>query len=232
MFNTNISFYSLAILLSLAINIVVVSIISKKYSYNKIELLSLLMYENTGIIIGAKVFTFIENFNQLNGDFDFINISLTSYGAVIGAILFLFLFAILFKKNIKELLYIFTPSIPLMYAIGKIGCFIVGCCHGIKYNGIFKVQYKYSPIAPNNTDLFPIQITETIVFLLIFIYMYRNTKNNNFNLNILGKSTVYCGISKFLLDFLRYSHTNVILSNNQLISIIIIIIGIILVKKK
>jgi len=47
----------------------------------------------------------------------------------------------------------------------------------------------------------------------------------------LGTSFVLCGLAKFCLDFLRMSHVNIILSLNQIISIIFIIVGIILIIK-
>ena len=153
------------------------------------------------------------------------SLGLTSYGAIFGAFLFIALFCWQFKKSIKETLFIFTPSIPLMYSIGKLGCFLTGCCYGIKYNGPFKVMYKYSHEAPNNIYLFPVQLLESIVFLIIFIYLIIQCKKNHFNLSTLGISFITCGSAKYLLDFLRMSHTNFI-SFNQIISALFIIIGI------
>ena len=228
MFNTNIPLYLVAILFALIINIIIVFLIARKYSYSITEIICLLLYENVGIIGGAKILTFIQNYQELKGEFNFFSLGLSSYGAVIGALAFLLLFSLQFKKSLKELLYIFMPSLPLMYAIGKIGCFLVGCCHGIEYNGIFKILYKYSTITPN-TYLFPVQIFETITFLIIFIYMIIKHLKNQFNQKTLGISFVLCGIAKFLLDFLRMSHKDIIISTNQIISIIFIIIGILII---
>ena len=75
-----------------------------------------------------------------------------------------------------------------MYAIGKIGCFLVGCCYGIKYSGIFSVVYNYSLHAPVGVSLFPIQLVESIVFLLIFIYMLNKKLQNKFNTQTIGIS--------------------------------------------
>ena len=229
MFNTKFPFYGIMILLALFSNIIVVFKISKKYNYDVTEIICLLLYENTGIIGGAKILSYIETYKGLNGKFNFITLGLSSYGAVIGALLLILLFSFQFKKNLKELLYIFMPSLPLMYAIGKIGCFLVGCCYGIEYNGIFKIMYNYSLSAPKRVYLFPIQIVETICFIIIFIYMIIKHYKNQFNVNILGKSFISCGITKFLLDYLRMSHKNIILSTNKIISIFFIIIGIIII---
>ena len=91
-------------------------------------------------------------------------------------------------------------SLPLVYGLTKIACFIAGCCGGIPYEGIFKVKY----VDALNIWQFPIQITESIIFLLIFIVCHFFKKNNN--INYIAMTLVY--IFKFLLDFLRYDHIN------------------------
>lgn len=75
----------------------------------------------------------------------------------------------------------------------------------------------------------PIQIIETIIFSCIFMYMIIKHKQNKFNLKVIGVSSILCSISKFILDFFRSSHIGLILSFNQVISIVFIIIGIIIV---
>ncbi len=213
MFDITTHFYSIMILLSLIVNIIIAMLISKKYSVSKKEMICLLLYENVGIIGGAKLFTFIQKYEELDGQFDFISLGLTAYGGIIGALLFLLLFSFQFKKSFKEILYIFMPSIPLMYGISKIGCYFAGCCAGIEIN----------------TYIFPVQIIEAIVFILIFIYMLAKHNKNQFDLKTLGISAVLCGSSKFMLDYFRYSHIGIVLSFNQIISIIVIIIGVIVI---
>lgn len=202
----------------------------KKFRFSKDEIIGALVYENIGIIFGAKLLTYIQNYN-VYGKFDFLSLGLSSYGAVIGAIVCLIIFGLQFKKNLKDMLFTFMPSIPLMYAIGKIGCFLAGCCHGIEYNGIGSITYKYSVVAPNNVHLFPVQILETIAFTSIFIYMINKVIRNRFEWKTLGISFILCGFTKFVLDYFRISHINTLLSLNQLISVIFIIIGIIIYVK-
>lgn len=221
MINTDFPLYSLFIIIALLINIIIILLTSK---YSKIETICLLLYENTGILLGAKLLTYILNYSKYD-EFDFFELGLSSYGAVIGALLFLLLFSLQFKKPFKDLLSLFIVPIPLMYAIGKIGCFLVGCCYGIKYSGIFSVVYNYSLHAPVGVSLFPIQIVESIVFLLIFIYMLNKKLQNKFNTQTIGISFIFCGLAKFILDFFRMSHQNVILSINQYISLFFIVVG-------
>ena len=116
-----------------------------------------------------------------------------------------------------------------MYGISKIGCFLAGCCYGIKYNGPLSITYKYSLSAPKNISLLPIQIIETITFILIYLYISKKKKENK---NIIGITLLLCGLSKFLLDYLRMNHIDKILTVNQIVSIPFIIIGLILYFKE
>ena len=227
MFNVNFPFYSLAIILALISNIVVVACLFKKYNYSTREIICLLLYENVGIIGGAKILSYILAYDNFNIKFNFTNLGLTSYGAIFGSLIFILLFCYQFKKSIKNTLFIFTPSIPLMYSVGKLGCFLVGCCYGIEYNGLFKIMYKYSFEAPNNIYLFPVQLVESIIFFFIFIYLIFQHKKNNFNIKTLGIAFMSCGIGKYILDFFRMSHTN-FFSFNQIVSLLFTILGIII----
>ena len=230
MFNTNISLYGIMLVISLFSNVIVVLCIYQKYNLTRDEVIGALVYENVGIIIGAKFLTYLENLN-IYKNFDFLNIGLTSYGALLGAIICLFIFKIQFKKKAKDIYYTFLPSIPLMYAIGKIGCFLVGCCYGMEYNGPGNIIYNYSSTAPKNISLFPVQILETIIFTLIFIYTIKKTIKNKFNNKELGIFITLCGIAKFLLDFLRMKTTSNIFSTNQVLSLIFIFVGIFIFMK-
>ncbi|MCL2564772.1 MAG: prolipoprotein diacylglyceryl transferase [Defluviitaleaceae bacterium] len=224
MLNTNFPFYGIAIILSLIVNVIVVIFCAKKYNFTRDELIGALIYENVGIIMGAMVLSYLQS-PYVHEGFDLTRVGLTAYGGVIGAIVCLVIFGLQFKKTIGQMLFTFMPSIPIMYAIGKIGCFFAGCCHGIEYNGFGSVVYNYSLAAPANISLFPVQIVETVVFTGIFIYMINRAIKNKFDFKTLGFSFILCGFAKFALDFLRMSHTGQI-SLNQIISIAFIIIGV------
>lgn len=232
MFNINIPFYSIAIILSLFSNVIIVLLFSQKYkTFNNNEIVCLLLYENIGIIFGAKFLSFLLSYEKFNGQFKFLNVGLSSYGAIIGATLFLFIFSIQFKKNFKDIIFMFLPSMPLMYSIGKIGCFLAGCCYGIKYNGLGKIMYYYSNEAPNNIYLFPVQLIESLIFFVIFLYLIRKQYTNKLTNKSFGICLIMCGISKFIMDFFRMNYSNTILSVNKIISIFVIIVGIIIVIK-
>ena len=210
-----INFYGIFIILSIVLGIIYISYSMKrdKYIYKKNLYFYYLLVILTIFIFG-KMFTILTD-----PDSSFLSIGLSSYGGALGIIISSLIYERIIPMN-NKLIKNSIISLPLIYAIGKIGCFIAGCCYGIPYNGFLSVTYTEGL----NIPLFPIQITETIFFLIIFIILnkYRNNKN------IIYLTIISCALTKFLLDFLRYDHVTRIITTNQIFSIILIVITIII----
>ena len=87
---------------------------------------------------------------------------------------------------------------------------------GIPYNGIFSVTY----VDGLNISLFPIQIAETISFLVIFI-VCNSLKKNKWITYITLIVTI---LTKLFLDMLRYDHLRILITPNQIASIVLLVI--------
>ena len=230
MISTNISLYAIFVLLAIMSGLLFISQNLKKTDYREEERIGLLVYIALGFLFGAKYYSFLQNPQQYNGIFHFSKVGLSSYGALIGIIILLFLFSKQYKKPFQNLIMMILPALPLMYGIGKIGCFLVGCCYGIEYDGPFNITYHHSYSAPNGVSVFPIQLLESIVFLGIFLWMY--LKKKPCNIKEIGQMIFVCAISKFLLNFLRMEDIEHFISLNQVLSIICIVIGFVLMIHK
>ena len=232
MFNIDFNFYGFFIILSLIIGLIFICDNAKELKFTKEDIIFLVVYLLVGMIVGAKYYDYFVNIDNYKS-FNFFALGLSSYGAVIGFIIMLFIYSKQFKKDFITMLKLIIPSLPLIYALSKIACFISGCCYGIEYDGIFSVTYNYSNSAPNGISLFPIQIVETVVFLLIFIFFYIK-RNKIEDKKYIGYMFIVCGFFKFILDFLRHVHVSEIISTNQVFSLVFIVIGIIFIfyKKK
>lgn len=225
MLNTKIPIYGIFIILAFTFGLLNIYQNAKNYFLLKEELIGFLLYIILGSLFGSKYFTFFMYYKKYNGVFNFMQMGLSSYGAVIGIFLITFLFSFQYKKSFKELIYLTLPSVPLMYSLGKIGCFISGCCYGISYKGPFSITYNYSYSAPKGVSLFPVQFFESIIFFTIYLVI--KTKKIS-----IGKTLIICGISKFILDYFRMNHLEKIITINQIISLLFIIIGFVLLFAK
>ena len=154
----------------------------------------------------------------------------SSFYALLLIVLSGFIIFLITKMDPKKLFAILLFSVPLIYAIGKLGCFLNGCCYGIDYSGPLRVLYSSSKHAPNGISLFPVQLVESIVNLIIFIIsiiIYYKKKDITKTLPFI---VLACSTVKFLLDFLRTPGKHII-SLNQIFCIIAFIIGIIIFIK-
>jgi len=229
MFDLDFSLYPYVLLFSLILNIIFVLLLARKYKLKIEEAVVGLLYENIGFLFGCKIHASLLNSTFLTFD-NFYNVGFSSLGGLFLAMINLVIFSIQFKIDLKKVLYVFIPVTPLLYSIGKIACFIEGCCYGIPYSGVFAITYLYNNEAPN-TSVFPIQLVESIVFLLIFIWMYSKSIKRKQDLRSLGYGFILMGLAKYMLDFLRSSHINIVISKNQYLCFIFFIIGIICMYK-
>ncbi len=198
-----------------------------RQEYSSSEILSLIVFDLFGIIIGAKIFSYYANNPRAES---ILKAGMSAYGALIGLIVMMGLYEYVYRKNIFEILRIILVPVPLAYAIGKLGCTFAGCCYGMNYSGLLHMNYKNSDSAPNGVDLFPIQPLETICFSLAFIILYKLKAKDKTKCGLIF---IICGILKFVLDFLRAGRAEV-LSINQKTSIVFVIIGIVflIIKEK
>ncbi len=214
-------FYGIILLISISVSLLYIyKMLKKENIKDKNIYLYILLYGIFAIVFG-KIYTIVTS----NFKYNIIDAGLSSYGGLVGVILASIIFEAIVPTNKKIIKYTII-SLPLTYGIGKIACFVAGCCYGIPYNEIFNVIYKDDL----NIGLFPIQLLETIVFIIIFI-ICNKLKNNK---NIIYITIFISTIAKFLLDFLRYEHINKIITTNQIFSIVILIVLliIIIIRKK
>ena len=122
---------------------------------------------------------------------------------VIRTFIFLPLIIIAYSKllrlNTRHLLDMLAPCIPMAQVLGKIGCQYVGCCQSW-------LRVDWGIINPiTNERLFPIQLIEGIVALLvvIIVIVYMRKKNYQANGLAMPLSMLLFGGSRFFLEFLR-----------------------------
>lgn len=167
------------------------------------------------------------------GSFDvFKSGGLVFYGGVIGGALAVIGYLKLIKKEpVREYAAIIVPTIPLAHAIGRVGCFLAGCCYGKCVDTAISVIYKH-PIggAPVGVPVFPIQLIESacniVVFIILMLYVGRQFKRGS----VLFLYMILYGIERFVLEYYRFDEIRGIflgLSTSQWISIAMLAIGIV-----
>jgi phosphatidylglycerol---prolipoprotein diacylglyceryl transferase len=152
------------------------------------------------------------------------------YGGLIAAVISVIIYLRVKKiNNILNIADIFSPSIIIGHAIGRIGCFFAGCCYGKETNSIFGVVFNnINSLAPKGVCIHPTQLYESFGDLLIFLFLWLNRKKTKFDGELFGLYLVLYSAFRFCLEFLRGDDRGQILffSVTQVLSIIIFSIGI------
>lgn len=207
--------YGVFIGLSYISFILVAIVMSKIKLHIKIDHLIMYIILNAFLsLFGGKVMAYVTS--DIEGQ-TFFQAGLSSYGGLIGGIVSGGIMWIITKR--RAFMDISVLSLPLMYAVGKLGCNSAGCCYGIPFeHGIYN--------AAAGQNVFPVQMTETIVFVIIFgiaFWMYISEKRNWLQVTIIASALAKAG-----LDYLRDSHIDQVLSVNQIMSIIVCVVVVII----
>lgn len=232
--------YGLIIFVGIIIgSIVAIQYFAKFHDIKKEDVFYAILYTVIGVGIGAKLLYIltnipflIENYNSLDiwdtlmqmfkGGFVF-------YGGLLGGFLGVLIYAKQFKISFKSLILTLIPVVPLIHAIGRIGCLFAGCCYGMEYHGFGAIIFEDSILAPNGVPLFPMQIVEAIFNFIIFIVLLLTYKKFTGTYKTLGLYCILYSILRFTLEFFRGDLIRGIyfsLSTSQWISIALFVVGI------
>jgi len=186
-------------------------------------------------LVGARVFFFIYNPEYLRPWyrlFFFWEGGLVWYGGV----LFGALTAIYFvrKRNIPLWRFADVVSIPLSVGLGfgRIGCTMAGCCYGKVCHAPFALVFKDPhSAAPLGVPLCPTQPVSSAANFLIAAVLYAIYRKRRVPGVVFGSYLVLYGVFRFLIEFWRATPKEFFgfLSNNQVISIIMVASGALLI---
>lgn len=178
-----------------------------------------------GGLIGARLFYVLMNIKYYAGNPSEI-INLTKGGLVwYGGFLFGLLVGIIFVKKNKINFWdgadLLAPFIALAQSIGRIGCFLNGCCYGIRA----PADYVLGVIFPHEEILrHPTQIYESVALLILFIVLRKWQEARHFKGEIfLGYAALYSS-ARFLIEFFRGDNPKILygLSMSQVVSVSIL----------
>ncbi|MEE8436710.1 MAG: prolipoprotein diacylglyceryl transferase [Candidatus Neomarinimicrobiota bacterium] len=202
-----------------------------------------------GGILGSKIYYLIENYERVLLDpkgMIFSGAGLVFLGGLIGGTLAVTW--VINKNKLPWLVFadIVAPLLILGYAVGRIGCLLVGDDYGVPThlpwgisfeNGLppttFAVFQTYYPwidlkgFEAGVLTVHPTQIYETTIGLMIFIYLWNRRLKIKVKGNLFFTYLILAGTERFLMEFIRTNHKYLFgLSGAQLITTIMIGIGI------
>lgn len=124
------------------------------------------------------------------------------YGGIFGLLPMLWLAQKKFCIPVARYTACCIGCVPLGHAFGRIGCFLVGCCYGIPYDGPLAVTYTCSSFAPNGVPLFPVQLFEALIEVLVALLLLLHRKKQPGMTGLSYYLALYAPC-RFALEFLR-----------------------------
>lgn len=233
-FGQKISTYTIFVGLGLIVGLIWFYVsVTLKEKINKDNAYLIVLSALLGGFIGSKILVLIENFGVIIKNVNNLKGFLFTGKSIVGGLIGGYIGIRLAKKYLR-LERIRTgnkiaPAIALGMAVGRIGCFLSGCCYGIPTNLPIGIDFG------DGVARIPTQLIEMFFCLGLFAYLFYNQKTKKELVpGILFKKLVlYYFIFRFLIEFIRDTQKNIIfLSIYQLICLIGVIIMYIKIKKE
>lgn len=161
----------------------------------------------------------------------------TFYGSVFGSLTTFWLFSWYRRISFREVLDLAAVSCCLGLAIGRIGCFLAGCCWGkvcsLPWGVIF--SHPNSAHLTQGLKVHPTQIYESIGAVLLFVWGQNKLAHRRYQGEIGFSLLAAYGVLRFIIEYFRGDNYRgfvipQILSYSQLISIGFIIGGLSLIS--
>lgn len=153
-----------------------------------------------GVVSGARIAYIIANWPDFAGDiFQMLNIrdgGLIFYGGLAGGILSVSLYARLKKEPAWSLGDFVITGLPLGHALGRVGCFMNGCCYGSRTDSALGVVF-------DGVRHHPTQLYETFGNLIIYTFLLSFFLTRPRAGRVVALYLMLYPTLRFLLEFVR-----------------------------
>jgi phosphatidylglycerol:prolipoprotein diacylglycerol transferase len=130
------------------------------------------------------------------------------YGGLLGAIPVAFWYARKHRLDGWKTADVLAPGVVLGQAVGRIGCFMAGCCYGkpanvpwaVTFNDVYANRNVGTPL---DTPLHPTQLYESLACFLIFGFLLWMAPRKRFHGQVLLAYVALYAVARFVIEFFR-----------------------------
>lgn len=210
----NVYSYGVMVALGFALATACIYIRAPKFGIDRNNAVDLMILMLVFGIAGARVFYILQNLTYYRANpSEMLNLSkggLVWYGAFIAGLGASAVYIKIKKMDFWGSLDLAAPYIALAQAIGRVGCFLNGCCYGV---------------AMADGTLHPTQLYSAASLLLIFVALRIWQDHRHFKGEIfLGYCVLYSS-KRFLMEFMRGDNSRIFfgLTISQVISCVVFV---------
>ena len=166
-----------------------------------------------GGVVGARIFYVAQNWSaQFSGNFmEVFRIDhggLVFYGGFFLALAGVVVYCLKAKLDIVRVLDVFSPALAAGHAMGRIGCFLNGCCYGKTTECFMGVKYPEGS-APFmkyfGAPVHPVQLYEAAGNIALAVFLFWLLRKVKRGVTVGVYITLY-GIMRFTDEFFRGDH--------------------------
>lgn len=226
--------YGVMIVLGFALAVWWAMRVAPRYGIDAEQILDLVLVTAVAGILGARLVFVALDWHSFTEQplriLYFWEGGLSYHGALIGGTL-----AVAFQARRKGIAFlhladVLAPSVALAYAVGRLGCFLGGCCYGVPTDLPWACSFQ----DPFNQHIHtppshPTQIYASFSNLLIFSLLARIQKPPHPMGKVFWAYLLFYGVYRFVVEFWRIGATSTVLalglSDAQWVSIVMIVLG-------
>ncbi len=214
--------------------------LARRAGLDSLKIQDLVIYCAIAGLVGAKLLMFVFDWNYyVRNPGEMISLStLRAAGVYQGGFLLALGFAVWYMKKhrlpVWRTMDCFAPGIALGHAIGRIGCFLAGCCYGILCNRPWGVAFNNPDVkefsnVPVGVPLHPTQLYESAGDLVIFGVLYKLFDPAKRPGGLFFLYLVLYSALRFVVEFFRHHEQAPLfgmdLSHTQWISVLTLLAG-------
>ena len=183
------------------------------------------------LYIAVEWSTFMESPARI---FEIWNGGMVFYGGLICAVIAGVIYVRATRIDPWPLLDVFAPTIALGHAIGRLGCFLAGCCYGAPCELPWAVTYvDPRGLARLGIAIHPSQLYDVTANLVLFVGLFVLLRSSSRAKGAMGAGQLFgwylilYPIARFLIEFTRGDPRGFLgpLSTSQLLSILLAGVG-------
>lgn len=232
--NLHVYSYGLMIAIGIIAAYIILDRNAKKVGYNDDHIFNMTIIAVIMGVIGGKVFYYLTNLKAIINDPSMLYKNLGNgfviYGAIIFGALTVYIYSRRKNWNVLGVLDLVVPGVALAQGLGRIGCFLAGCCYGAETTSKLSVVFPQQSLAPSGVHLHPTQLYSAAfdIVLAIFLLWYFNRKKKDGIVTSLY--IIIYSVGRFAIEFIRADERGTvgIFSTSQFIAIFTLILGIII----
>lgn len=183
-------------------------------------------------LIGSKLLYFIVELPAIISNPSFLKDALTGgfvfYGGLIGGIIGGWIYCAVKKLPVLAVADAYAAPLTLGQAFGRIGCFMAGCCYGMRCDSPLCVVFPSGSAAPAGVPLLPTQLMEAAFLFVLTAALVLILKRVKLRGIVTGVYLIAYGVWRFIIEFFRDDYRGGIgaLSTSQIISLVLVPVGI------